>query len=539
VLKDGNLLADTYSAVQGQEINSNYLLNHTSLKAYYRFESGALTTDTKSNHPLTAVGTPTETTGKFGGGVALASVSSQAYSISDHSDLKPTGAFTIGAWIKTSTTGANQNIFQSYNNSPSDIGIQLRVSNTNVVTFIINATPISSTTTVTDGNWHYILATYDGTTMRIYIDGVLASSGASSAPTFNATNYPMIGCRKYGATTDIFFNGSIDEVFLLNGTALSATEVSYFYNKGGYDLRFTSDESGNIELPYEVVSFDKDANTCEIHVLYPNLYGSTDTTVYVWGGYASATAYDDSEVFGKYSVWDENYKGLWHLQEASGTRIDSTRNGNNLTDNNTVTQGTGKIGYGADFESSNSEFLSVNDNSSIDITGSLHASMWINFESLPASGGFMTLFGKYVDSTQYSYAVRFRNDSGVHKLQILTSGNGSSLTLANISTGTLTTGVNYKLDIVITPSTSTVEAFLNGSSLGTESASASLFNSTSPLRLGQDNNTRYLDGIIDEFRLVSTNFTADRITLEYNNQNDPEAFAVAIAIGGSGTFFLF
>jgi hypothetical protein len=48
----------------------------------------------------------------------------------------------------------------------------------------------------------------------------------------------------------------------------------------------------------------------------------------------------------------------WKLDEGSGTRIDSAGS-NNLTDNNTVGNATGKIGNAADFIRANSEYLAV------------------------------------------------------------------------------------------------------------------------------------------------------------------------------------
>ena len=50
----------------------------------------------------------------------------------------------------------------------------------------------------------------------------------------------------------------------------------------------------------------------------------------------------------------------WDLDEASGTRFDShTANDvNDLTDNNTVTQATGKVGNAAQFTAANLEHLS-------------------------------------------------------------------------------------------------------------------------------------------------------------------------------------
>jgi len=57
---------------------------------------------------------------------------------------------------------------------------------------------------------------------------------------------------------------------------------------------------------------------------------------------------------------------FWELEEASGTRVDAvTASGNNLTDNNTVTQNPGKVGQAAQFNRVNEEYLSRASNASL------------------------------------------------------------------------------------------------------------------------------------------------------------------------------
>ena len=109
---------------------------NTNLKAYYRFEDDALTTDSSGEgHTLTAISDPAEdASGKFGGAVALDG--NDAYSATDHADFKPTGNFTVGCWVKTSTTGVAQYFFQSYSANTARAGFYLTQSATgNVAVF--------------------------------------------------------------------------------------------------------------------------------------------------------------------------------------------------------------------------------------------------------------------------------------------------------------------------------------------------------------------------------------------------------------------
>ena len=86
-----------------QELASTSWYTDAQLKAYYRFSTGALTTDSSGEgHTLTAISDPSEDSGGvFGYAVALDG--NDAYSATDHADFKPTGNFTIGGWIKASS----------------------------------------------------------------------------------------------------------------------------------------------------------------------------------------------------------------------------------------------------------------------------------------------------------------------------------------------------------------------------------------------------------------------------------------------------
>ena len=75
------------------------------------------------------------------------------------------------------------------------------------------------------------------------------------------------------------------------------------------------------------------------------------------------------------------------MDEASGDAIDSSGNGRNLTDTNTVGSGTGKVAATArDFELTNAEYFTRADEAAFEVgTQSYTACGWINLESTPAS----------------------------------------------------------------------------------------------------------------------------------------------------------
>ena len=71
----------------------------------------------------------------------------------------------------------------------------------------------------------------------------------------------------------------------------------------------------------------------------------------------------------------------WTLDEASGTRVDAHGN-NDLSDNNTVTSTTGKVGDAAAFATANSEYLSRADNADLSV-GNIDFTfdLWLNLST--------------------------------------------------------------------------------------------------------------------------------------------------------------
>jgi hypothetical protein len=84
-----------------------------------------------------------------------------------------------------------------------------------------------STTSLQPGTWYHIVGTYDGTNMRLYVNGVLERTTASSISVENHTS----GLRFGRGDTCGCYGGLIDEVAVY-GTALTATQVLDHYNAG-------------------------------------------------------------------------------------------------------------------------------------------------------------------------------------------------------------------------------------------------------------------------------------------------------------------
>ncbi|HIG97702.1 MAG TPA: LamG domain-containing protein [Candidatus Aenigmarchaeota archaeon] len=87
---------------------------------------------------------------------------------------------------------------------------------------------LNSNTSLQAGTWSHVAATFDNTTIKLYINGILDNSSSASGSI--VTGRPVtIG--SVNAHNNYFFNGTIDEVVVWNRT-LSADEV---YNHWAYE----------------------------------------------------------------------------------------------------------------------------------------------------------------------------------------------------------------------------------------------------------------------------------------------------------------
>lgn len=86
--------------------------------------------------------------------------------------------------------------------------------------------PIFGKTPITNGVWYHAAATYDGTTMRLYLNGTLDNELSIARPVGAASNaYASIGSALTSSgKTSGYFNGAIDEVRIWN-RALSQAEI--------------------------------------------------------------------------------------------------------------------------------------------------------------------------------------------------------------------------------------------------------------------------------------------------------------------------
>ncbi len=150
--------------------------------------------------------------------------------IPDSNSLDVSNRFTISLWFKpgrllNATTGRKDLLqkFLSYwliMNYPSADG---------KLAFVLNGgSPLVKSTTASwnSNQWYHAVATYDGATMKLYINGVLEGSTLATVPAANTTSPLQIGGDPQ---LNFWFPGCMDDARLY-GSALTDAEVAALFN---------------------------------------------------------------------------------------------------------------------------------------------------------------------------------------------------------------------------------------------------------------------------------------------------------------------
>jgi hypothetical protein len=173
------------------------------------------------------VGSPAWDVGVLGSALRFSGDGSRVL-VPDADSLDVAGGITIAAWIRP-TQQATQYVIKKARRGFTD-GYELSLSSGGAVYVRFNQASSgnayrldSATVYPTDGNtWVHVAATFDGQTIRLYLDGILEASLPAAGMTIAANGLPL----SIGAEDDGFrgMSGSTDEVYL-HGYALTETEV--------------------------------------------------------------------------------------------------------------------------------------------------------------------------------------------------------------------------------------------------------------------------------------------------------------------------
>ena len=168
-------------------------------------------------------------------------------------------AFTISAWVNfdAGDFGSFQNIFNNNqfflrkdsSGEGNKLSIFVKLSDGTV------EPRASSSTVPSPGTWHQITGTWDGATMRVYVNGFLEGSSRRHGTLTSTMVQAQIGRGELTNLAQYPFSGRIDEVRIYN-RALAGDEIKAIYDADRIRTVYSNDFEGAVGPEWSNTSTD-------------------------------------------------------------------------------------------------------------------------------------------------------------------------------------------------------------------------------------------------------------------------------------------
>jgi hypothetical protein len=156
--------------------------------------------------------------------------------VPNSSSLQITGPITLSAWFNTTNNSSNiMGILSKVETSEIMHSYKIEIYNSKALVDLLYdhkagiGSLVETVNTLTDGQWHHMLAEYDGSFVKLFIDGKLdAVTPYTAGMQINNENL-YIGWDQNSYLGDRHFEGFIDDIRIYN-RALSEQEMQLLYN---------------------------------------------------------------------------------------------------------------------------------------------------------------------------------------------------------------------------------------------------------------------------------------------------------------------
>jgi len=234
-LNDGSVIYMCYtdSGITTDQSNASGTWN-SGFKGVWHLPNGTSLTanDSTSGASNGTISSTSATTGKIAGGASFAGSDTSNITFGLPSALQITSAITISAWVNISSAALTRFFAKNVaTNASPYVDYALNIDSSSGVQF--SASPggsLASTAahTISTATWVLLAATYDGTTMRLYTNGVERQTTSASGSLGNNSGSVSIG-GSLEAGSKGGLNGAADEGRISN-TARSAGWLLTEYN---------------------------------------------------------------------------------------------------------------------------------------------------------------------------------------------------------------------------------------------------------------------------------------------------------------------
>ena len=300
----------------------------------------AVLTGTYSAVSATAFGGVTAVPGKVGGAFQF-NGTNQYVSLGNPAALNFTGKISISAWIKPEATDGTRNIVvHGYSHSPNgELGLRIGSGQYQIFSWNGSSHLAGATIPAGDiGTWVHLLGVYDGTTWRLYRNGVQVAAKTDAIGAVAVNVNWAIGA--HGVGTERFFKGAIDEVGIWN-RALTAADAAMIYGVSTLGAGMSS-ISGTVTRTWTAADgFGATVSGAQVitvaHTVLPGLTVPADATVELGmdmspaaTGQATATpaGVTVTSADAPMARLDNGLKAMFRLDEAAETTTVANLGGN-------------------------------------------------------------------------------------------------------------------------------------------------------------------------------------------------------------------
>ena len=193
--------------------------------AGYGFEEllGSTVGDSWAGHSGTISGATRTFSGRFGRALTFDGVNDWV-TVANAADLTPTAGLTVEAWVRPTTLSTWRSVVTKERPSAPTYALYAN-NNLNRPTgrlFTTSDILSSGPAALPIDTWTHLAMTWDSSTLRLYVNGALASSAAAASPLAGSTGVLRIGGNSLASQ---WFSGRIDEVRVY-GRPLTAAEIT-------------------------------------------------------------------------------------------------------------------------------------------------------------------------------------------------------------------------------------------------------------------------------------------------------------------------